>query len=220
MANNEIVWTSTPDNAAFTISRASSNGLNERTVTSIQFPDSHWQFNNNGFLSGRADRIFYHHFDLTADTDVLYYVSTNAVNAAGVQIAALQNIGLGLPIAAPPDLANDTIFLGNEYSSSTSDYLVLGIPLPNGVLSGTPPTFMDGYVCSGVVDEANFYGTICDNAMVPQDAVVECPLSNCSAPTIIARGQASAINFADDATAIYWTTSGQGSNVAIWKAAK
>ena len=58
------------------------------------------------------------------------------------------------------------------------------------------------------------------NSAIPPDAVIKCPLSNCSAPTIITRGQPGAMNFADDGTAIYWTASGQASNVAIWKVAK
>ena len=54
---------------------------------------------------------------------------------------------------------------------------------------------------------------------VPTDAVVKCPLSNCSSPAIVARGQGNANYFAVDATAIYWTTSGT-SSTALWKTAK
>ncbi len=80
-------------------------------------------------------------------------------------------------------------------------------PLPNGVLSGTPPTFFSGEIFAGVVDQTNFYGSLSNSTTVPSDAIVKCPLSNCTSPTIMTRGQANANYFADDATAIYWTTS-------------
>jgi hypothetical protein len=71
-----------------------------------------------------------------------------------------------------------------------------------------------------VIDQTTFYGELRGNSAVPEDAVIKCPLSDCSTPTVVTSGQANASNFADDGTAIYWTTSGQASTVAIWKAAK
>ena len=99
-------------------------------------------------------------------------------------------------------------------------YEVFSAPLPNGILSGAPPMFTAGNLFGGVIDQTTFYGSISEaSSTIPSDAVVKCPLTNCSSPTIIARGQASAGFFADDATAIYWTTSGQ-TGAALWKAAK
>jgi len=217
-ASNEIVWTSSPDNAEFRISRASPDGSNARTITSFDLVDNSWHLVGNGSFPGKTDRIFYRHFDFTSGTDWLYYISTNVVNATGVQIAEVQNLALGPGIASPLELANDAVFLADEFNAATSAYSILSIPLPNGILSGTPPAFANGYIYEGVLDQTTFYGVIEGNSAIP-DAVIKCPLANCSAPTIIAPGQRGA-NFADDDTAIYWTTFGQASNVAIWKAAK
>jgi hypothetical protein len=220
-ANDEIVWASTTDGANYEIRRASPTGTNVRTITSVDLVDDSWGFEGNGYVPGETVRIFYDHFDFASGTDWIYYISTSVLNAASVQIAEVQNLGLAPGMAsAPLDLANDTVFLANEYSSSTSTYSIFSVPLPNGILSGAPPLFTGGYISGGVLDETTFYGTIWANSTIPQDAVIKCPISDCSAPTIITRGQTGAINFADDGTAIYWTTSGQASNVAIWKAAK
>ena len=108
----------------------------------------------------------------------------------------------------------------SNYFPDNLTYDVFSAPLPNGILSGTPPVFTAGYIGGGVIDQTTFYGALRANSAVPEDALIKCPLSDCSTPTIITRGQASASNFADDGTAIYWTTSGQASNVAIWKVAK
>lgn len=217
--NNEIVWTSTTDNATYTIGRASPDGSNARSITSFYLVDNSWHFVGSGSFPGETDRIFYRHSDLTSGTDWLYYISTKVLNATSIQVAKIQNIALSPPIAVPVELANNTVFLADEYSGSTSAFSTLSIPLPNGTVSGTPPLLTGGYIYDGTLDEVAFYGVIRANSSIPEDAVIKCPLSDCSAPTVIVRGQ-NAANFAHDATAIYWTTSGQASNVAIWKAAK
>ena len=219
VVNDEIVWASTSDNATFSISRASPSGSNTRTLTSLYLVDNYWHFVGDGSFPGETDRIFYRHTDLTSGTDWLYYISTNVLNAAGVQIAKVEDIALPPGIAPPLELANDTAFLAAEYSASTAAYATLRIPLPNGILSGAPPAFTSGYIYAGVLDQTTFYGTV-RSSSIPEDAVIKCPISDCSTPTIVTRGQANASNFADDGTAIYWTTNGQASNVAIWKDAK
>lgn len=50
--------------------------------------------------------------------------------------------------------------------------------------------------------------------------VEERPLSNCSGPTILFRGQSNAYPFAQDATAIYWTTFVTNNGFTVWKGAK
>jgi hypothetical protein len=120
-------------------------------------------------------------------------------------------------------LANGSTVLGsgcsgNTCTTPTPTYQTISAPLPNGT-TGTPPKFMDGLVFGGTIDGSTFYGTVSNNANVPQDAVVKCALSNCTSPTIIARGQGNANYFAYDSTAIYWTTSGTTAT-AVWKLAK
>jgi hypothetical protein len=220
-ANNEVVWTSTADSYTYTINRASPTGANIRDITSFYLIDNEWHFVGNGDFPGETDRIFYDRYDFASGTDFLYYISTSVVNAASVQVAKVENIGIGFPMTNPPlDLANDTVLLASEYSSSTMAYEIFSIPLPNGTLLGTPPVFTSGYISGGVLDQMTFYGTVWANPNIPQDAVIKCPLSDCSSPTIVARGQAMANNFAQDGVAVYWTTTGQASNVAIWKVAK
>jgi hypothetical protein len=181
--------------------------------------DNTWHFVGNGSFPGETDRIFYRRGDLTSGTDWLYYISTKVLNATGIQVAKVQNVVLSPPIASPLELANDSVFLADEYFGSSPTFSILSVPLPNGTVSGTPPTFTGGYIYEGTLDQTSFYGAIRSNSSIPEDAVVECPLTDCSAPTILARGQTAA-NFANDLTAVYWTTSGQASNVAIWKVAK
>ena len=218
--NNELIWASTADGLSFTINRSSPAGTNARPITSLTFPDNYWHVIDGGQFTGGTDRLFYEHYDFSASTDYRYYVSTKALNAAGVQLVKVQNVGLGPSLAsAPLDLANDTVLLVSEYSTAGA-YSILSIPLPNGIISGSVPVFSDGYIYGGVLDSTNFFGTVWSSATIPQDAIIRCPLSGCSNPVIMARGQAMASNFADDGSAIYWTTTGQGSNVAIWKIAK
>ncbi len=219
--NNELVWASGPDGASFTISRASVTGSNLRPITSFTFADNSWQLDNGGQFLGDSDWLFYSRLDLSSNTDYRYYISTSSVNAAGVQIAKLQKVGLGPAMTSPPiDLSNSSTFLVSEYSSATNTYSILSIPLPNGIISGAPPTFSDGYISGGVLDDTGFFGTIWSSATIPEDAIVRCPPSGCSAPIIMTRGQTMPSNFATDGSAIYWTTNGQASNIAIWKIAK
>ena len=216
--NHELVWASTMDFATFTISRASPDGSNMRPVTSLYLVDNTYHFVGNGMFQGATDRIFYRHTDFTAGTDTLYYVSTSIANATSVQIALVNNISIAPGIQPPLEPATSTIFLASEYTSST--FTTLKVPLPNGIPSGTPAVFAHGYVYDGVLDATDFYGAIRGDSSIPTNSVIRCPLSSdCSAPIVIAQGQ-NGTNFADDGSAIYWTTTGLASNVAIWKIAK
>jgi len=219
--SGEIVWTTTSDRDLYTIRRASATGANVRPITAFQLPDNSWQFVDQGLSPGRVNRIFLMHNDFASGSAFLYYIATNVVNATTVLVATIPNsqvfnAGDGLQTV----LANDSIVLISDYFPDDFTYGVFSAPLPNGILSGTPPAFAAGYVYGGVIDQTTFYGELRGNSAVPQDAVIKCPLSDCSKPTIIARGQANATTFADDGSAIYWTTTGQASNIAIWKAAK
>jgi len=219
--NDELVWgtydSSSSTSSFYTVYRSSPIGANLRTMTSFSLPSdgASWQVADIG-LRGETDRIFYARNDSTSSTGTLYYISTDIVNAAGVSIAAVS----GQIFTGSPVLANDTTVLANESTSSSTDE-VFSAPLPNGVLSGAPPMFTTGTIFGGVIDQMRFYGTI-SNSSIPNDAVVTCLLSSCLTPTIIARGQANANYFTDDATAIYWTTSAQTSSqgFSVWKAAK
>jgi hypothetical protein len=217
-ASNEIVWvTATSGSIYRSIHRASATGANARVVTKVPFwPDGTiWSYASIGLTTDQTDRLFFtnHNSDGTGPGS-LYYVSTKTLNATPVLVATVPD---GLAGGVFQDvLSNGSVALFSAFASpSTAN--VVAAPLPNGVLSGSPPVFTSGSIAAGVVDQTAFYGTLWMTT-VPSDAVVKCALPACSSPTIIARGQGSANDFAQDATAIYWTTSGQTG--ALWKAAK
>jgi hypothetical protein len=220
--NNELVWRTTTDGSTFTIRRASSTGANARTITSVQFLNdgASWVFLYGGTQAGR----FFYSRTVTTITPTsttqsvsLYYVATDVVNGAG--IAIVSNVdGIADIITSVTNEA--TVLVSGSISGSPQEW---SVPLPNGVISGTPPTFAPGSIVSGggVFDQTNFYG-VGANSTVPSDGLVKCPLSGCTSPTILFRGQSSPFAFADDGTAIYWTTNAfTGTNgFSIWKAAK
>ena len=218
---NEIVWVSQSQTwSTYTIYRASPTGANARQITSFFFPSdgTNWSLMGPGLASSDPDRLFYANTDATGRTTI-YYISTNTVNAAGVSIAtsvdAVNVSGL------QGTLSNGSIVIFSAFMQPSASESFTA-PLPNGLLSGTPPVFTSAAIFGGVVDQTHFYGALSGSSTVPADAVVACPLSNCSSPTIIARGQANANYFADDATAIYWMTSAETSTAgfSVWKAAK
>jgi hypothetical protein len=222
-ASNELVWTSTSDGTDFTINRASPSGANARVITSLDFPNdgASWQILDSGT---QATRLFYSRSQTTvgpsgtSGVSSLYYIATNVVNAAGIQIATVQNSQLG------EVLPSDGIVLMSESSLSTSVSQELSVPLPNGVPSGTPPFFASGFIVAygGVIDQTTYTGVIASNSAVPADAIVTCPLANCTSPTILFRGQANASSFGEDSKAVYWTTNAftQTQGFSVWKAAK
>ena len=217
-SSGEIVWGTTPiGGSTYTMHRASTTGSNARAITSFFLNDgTNWAL--AGF-SSEPDRFFYVNNNSDGNgTSVLYYISTNTVNAAPVPVVTISaqfEFGVDREL-----LANANLVLASIFSAGASTYEVVSAPLPNGILSGAPPTFTAGNIFGGVIDQTTFYGSISGpDSTVPADALIRCPLTNCSSPTIVARGQAGAGFFADDATAIYWITSGQA-GAALWKAAK
>jgi len=203
-ANNEIVY-ATPDanGTGYIIKRASATGTNQRTITSLSFPmdGTSW-----GILSGdlpTPDKIWYQNNNnsSTAPKSKIYYISTTTVNAQGILVGTYSGNLYGTTQGM---VANGSIALmsgcsGTSCSGGTPTYQTVSFPLPNGT-TGTPPKFTDGLIFGGTVDGSTFYGTISNapNDTPPQDAVVKCPTSNCTTPTIIARGQGNANYFTTD----------------------
>ena len=71
---------------------------------------------------------------------------------------------------------------------------------------------------AGIVDRTNFYGRLSSQ---PADAIVRCPIDDCSVPQVIARGQSNASAFTQDAAANYWVTVNPSyDGYTIWKQAK
>jgi hypothetical protein len=215
----EIVWGTIPvtgGSSIITIRRASANGTNARIITTFLYPSSGGFF-DRGIALDETDKFFFHN-SVQAGNDTLYYISTKNVNANSVPVATA-------PGYIDAVLANASIVLADDsytQSSTTIDQIV-SAPLPNGIISGSPPLFLSGQLYAGVVDETNFYGALwvasAGGGSVPGDTIIRCPLSGtCSSPAIVTRGQSLPSYFAADATAIYWTTGGQ--STAIWKIAK
>jgi hypothetical protein len=218
--NNEIIWvTESGGTSNFTLHRASANGSNARAITQFNFPSdgTSWSFVGSGLTSDQTDRLFF--ADGSSDgmgSSTLYYISTKTLNAAPVSIVTVT--GQINESSFQGTLTNGSLVLSDLFLPTSSTYQVLNIPLPNGVISGSPPVFAAGNIFGGVLDQTNFYGTISSSSTIPSDALIRCPLANCSSPTIIARGQSSANYFAADTTAVYYTTS--GTTAALWKVAK
>jgi hypothetical protein len=224
-ASSELVWIATDSTGqVLTIYRSSTQGTNLRSITTFAFTGNgfDWAIANstNLFSNGRPDRVFYDHRVSTTMQSTLYYIATGVPGSSGVAVATVPgDITNSSTISV---LANDTAVLFSVSTSGmTASQTVYTAPLPNGVLSGTPPTFSDGQIWEGVLDASSFYGKLLSSSAVPDDAVVRCPLSGCSTPAVIGRGQSGAHYFAQDSTAIYWTAdAGSGGGFVVWKAAK
>jgi len=67
------------------------------------------------------------------------------------------------------------------------------------------------------MDSSSYYGVLSGSAT---DVISKCPAGSCSNPIILFRGQTNPHAFAQDATAIYWSSDAQGGGSGIWKAAK
>lgn len=221
VANNELVWVEpSVGSTGQTIFRASSTGTNARQITSFTFPNdgASWQlWDNSMFTSGIVRRMFYVGIDSTAGSFSLHAITTDVVNAAGIGLLTAKNS----QILSSGLLADDSLALVSDYLTSNA-YNALSVPLPNGIVSGSAPVFAAGNIFSGVLDSTSFYGTVSNDVDIPDDAIVRCPRSGCTAPTLLVRGQAAANYFAQDATALYWTTNAQTSALgfSIWKMAK
>jgi len=215
-AANEIAWvTADQTNQNFTVHRASATGANARVITQFFFPADGTTWTFLGILMNQhTERLFFagNSPDGTGNS-TLYYISTKTQNATQVPVATVT--GMITP-AGPNVITNGAVALANVFTPSSTSQ-VIDVPLPNGVISGSPPLFVTGSI-DGLLDQSNFYGTVSSSSTIPADALIKCALPNCASPTIIARGQANASSFADDDTAFYWTTFVQTS--VLWKAAK
>ena len=210
---DEIVWddytSAGPGSTVMivTIYRAASNGTNMRSMTFYQAPtggDGINFYSDLGIPSGASDRWYLTTTVSSTQTTTLYYVLTNSAGVSPV------SIGTGT-INVTNHSTNDTLYVWTDGSGSPS----YDVPLPNGV-TGMPPVFYAGAL-DGVMDNQTFYGTF---SGLPADAIGKCPLSNCSNPTTMFRGQQGANSFTQDATALYWTTSVTNNGYTVWKGAK
>jgi hypothetical protein len=228
VANDELVWivqslaNGLPP-VSSTVYRASPTGVNVRPITSFIFDvdGADWRYSDESghFVNGRADRVFFARDDSVSGISTLFYVSTTTPNGSRISVAS---IGGSLLSGGASVLANDDRVIASFLPSPlTEDSLVA--PLPNGVISGGPPRFLLGGFSQGAMDQTYFYGAgSSDVTVIPSDAVIRCPLADCSRPTIF-RGQVGPAYFTQDVNAIYWTsanpaTPGQGFDV--WKLAK
>ena len=225
-ANNEIIWATQDSSGNYIIHRASATGTNQRTITSLGFPNDGTSYSiaNSGQFP-TPDKLWYASYNGNdaAPRAKLYYISTSTVNAQGILVATYTGqlfLGNFQGVQANGSMVLASGCSGTTCSTPTPTYQTISAPLPNGT-TGTPPKWTDGLLFGGTIDGTTFYGTISNTPPggVPQDAVVKCPLSNCATPTILARGQGNANYFATDSTAIYYTTSGTTAT-AVWKLAK
>ena len=223
-ANNELVWLSQATGlptANISVHRTSVTGTNGHITTSFMLPNgASTRFTNDAhFPSANSDRIFYVNYE-SQSTPQLGYVATNIANAGTLVVATLPANNQIDTTGAQSVITNGSIVLANVVNSSTQASQVINVPLPNGVLSGNVPVFATGSLTAGVLDQSTFYGSLYGATIAPSDAVFSCPVSSCTAPTVIVRGQAGTAAFAQDSTAIYWTTQTSGQGISIWKAAK
>ena len=223
-STDEIVWDdyqpqcSGCNETIVTIYRMSANGTNKRTMTSFFELSGSDYYSEAGFISFRPDRFFFSRETYSTMNQVLYYVSTTSAGTSPISIGSGsygQN-GFNPPGNNNIAWANDTMFVWND--SSGFSQISYDLPLPNG-LTTAPPVFYPGYLGNGsIVDNQKFYGTF---STLPSDAIASCSVSNCTNPTAMFRGQSGAYGFAEDSTAIYWTTNATaGNGFNVWKGAK
>jgi hypothetical protein len=216
-STNELVWTDATtvlSGKVETIYRAAADGTNIRAMTSFSVSSNYES--EIGFVSQRADRYFYlvENLSTTPQVETLYYVPTNVKNVSPVSVVTGNAGQSGVNIELM-EFANESLFVWPD--SNTTPYESFSLPLPNGILSGSPPVFYVGIITSGVMDDQNFYGVF---SSLPSDAIGKCALSNCTSPSILFRGEANANSFTQDSTAIYWVTPGLSAGFTVWKAAK
>jgi hypothetical protein len=218
-ATDELVWADTmypPSGAADTIEtiyRVAPNGSNMRTMTSFYQIGSSDYYNGIGFLNGLPNRYFFIREIHSPLEDSLFYVATNSAGVSPVQIATGMP-GQGGFNPGRYAWANDTVYVWNDDGGAQISF---DVPLPNGI-TGAAATFYQGRIIDGIMDSQTFYGEL---TTLPADAIGTCPLSNCTNPSILFRGQENAHAFTQDSTAIYWSTnSATGDGFTVWKGAK
>jgi hypothetical protein len=150
---DELVWITRSSNIS-TIYRASPNGSGSRPVTSVTFEvdGADWAFANETghFSNSRADRAFFVRNDANSNTGTLFYISTILPNTSRVSVATVSGT---IMISGASVLANDgTVIASFAPTSLTSNSF--SAPLPNGVLSGAPPQFLNARIPQGVTDQA------------------------------------------------------------------
>jgi len=225
VANQQIVWFEETINIvngsiSYAVARAAVSGGSRQLITTVPITGSStmsWRMPASTVIdSGNPDRLFYEITDSGAHTGTLYYLSTVSPNTTLVPLATLPGIFQG-GIVADDATAIFTMFPGGTDAGAEESWAV---PLPNGVTSGAPPVFsMGGAV--GIVDQTSFYGLVPGSASFAADAFIRCALPSCSNPVTLARGQSTAQTFVEDATAVYWTTTGSGNKgFTVWKVAK
>jgi hypothetical protein len=226
-AANQIVWVETDVNGySNTVYRAPATGVGPQAVTSWQTvkptgsTSVDWEIALSPvYTSGNPDRIFYWLDDMTTGKGTLYYISTVSPNTEGIPLVTLPGIfDFYGYVVASDTTALFMMFPGGNDSGPEKTWAA---PLPNGVVSGSPPVFNPSGGEAGIADATNFYGLVFGSSTIPGDALIKCTLPTCLNPIIIARGQSRANGFVQDATAVYWaTTSTTVAGFTVWKVAK
>ena len=216
----ELVWVDSTyafagsSDSVLNIYRMATDGTNMRNLTSFYELDGDDYFSEIGFPNGRTDRYFFTRQTFTPAKATLFYVPTSSTGVSPVQIATGMPGQNGLN-PGRRSWANDALYIWNDDSSLSQ--ISYDLPLPNGV-AGAAPVFYSGYLLDGIMDADRFYGAF---TTLPVDALGMCPLSNCTNPSTLFRGQQNAHAFTQDSTAIYWTTRlATGDGFTVWKGAK
>jgi hypothetical protein len=219
-SNHELVWkqwsTTVANVDSYQVLRASTSGGNVRVLTSFTLPDDSTLADPPIFAPGRSDRLYFTQKTAAPPSETIYQLSTITTGAAPIGIVAgdptvLGDIGL-------TGYANDNLFVWSVQGSNGNQGTSFEVPLPNGIISANPSVFYAGELFAGVMDNQNFYGLF---QGLPSDAVGRCPVANCVSPTVMVRGQQIPMVFAQDSTAVYWSSSNDVTKAfTIWKVAK
>jgi hypothetical protein len=219
---NELVWAEATDNppgssnyTEHRIVRSSPSFTNIRTLSTFSAAGED-SFNLVGFIGARSDRLFF--TSRASSITTAYFISAAVTNATRQVIGSGDLVGA---IASTQAFASDTLIVWHP----RTDPLTYSAPLPGGIGTSPPPVFFagPGNLDFGILDQQSFYGTVVSSPSIPADAIVQCPVTNCSSPTVLFTGQPSAASFIQHANSFYWTTpgpSGGGSGFYVWKSAK
>jgi len=153
--------------------------------------------------------------DIVSDGTNLYWISsstytTDVQNSDGEVVRMPLAGGSIVPLAdglrgdiARVAVASGAVYFGGAMIvAGAYEQGIFKLPLPNGVGSGTPPSFASLFPRGMVTDDNYLYFTA-DNE------VYRCPHSGCATPPeVFAPGQNGVGGIAQDAVSIYWVTSG------------
>ena len=197
-----------------TIYRVAADGTNMRSLTSFYELDSSDYFLGIGFPNGRADRYFFTRQTFTPSNTTLFYVATNSTGVSPVQIATGMSGQNGLNPGRQA-WANDTQYVWDDANGGARSHTMSRCPTE---YRARYRSSIRGFSWMESWTADNFYGAF---TTLPADAIGMCPLSNCTNPSILFRGQQNARAFTQDASAIYWATrSATGDGFTVWKGAK